>query len=445
MANGLRLSLGARLSPQVRPPLIALGYLAALAVAESIATLVEPRVGLVMYGALLLLLLFHAARNWEHPTHRLLLALAFAPLIRLLSFALPLTHFPQIYWYLITSVPLFVAAFLAARTLRFSPRELGLNLRGIPLQLVIGLTGLTFGYIEYQILAPAPLAKGFTWGQIWLPALILLISTGLLEELIFRGLLQRSATETLGRYAVLYVAILFAVLHFGYKSLVDVVFVLGVGLFFGWIVARTGSIVGVTLAHGLTNITLFLVMPFLFVAVPQRAAPVADRPIPAIAAPAASGLEPAVAANATFTVTVQSSAAVAPLGSPTVMPSPAAPPKAVATAVVAPPTVGGTAVVALLQAGAAPRAVAPPTVGVTAVATAEATAVVAVNSLNVRAGPSTEGAIFAAATRGQAYAISGRNRAGDWWQIRYRDGMTGWVFGALVTTEGDLGTVPLIP
>ena len=36
-----------------------------------------------------------------------------------------------------------------------------------------------------------------------------------------------------------------------------------VALVFGWARERTGSIVGVSLAHGLTNIVLFLVMPFL--------------------------------------------------------------------------------------------------------------------------------------------------------------------------------------
>jgi membrane protease YdiL (CAAX protease family) len=76
--------------------------------------------------------------------------------------------------------------------------------------------------------------------------------------------LQRSTGQGLGHWwGILYVAALFAVLHFGYRSVLDVLFVFGVGGLFGWIVARTGSLVGVTLAHGLTNIMLFLVMPFL--------------------------------------------------------------------------------------------------------------------------------------------------------------------------------------
>jgi len=96
-----------------------------------------------------------------------------------------------------------------------------------------------------------------------LPALILLFSTGFLEELLFRGIMQRTATETLSQFGLVYVALVFAALHIGYKSIPDLIFVFTVGLFFGWTVQKTHSILGVTLAHGLTNIILFLVIPFL--------------------------------------------------------------------------------------------------------------------------------------------------------------------------------------
>jgi len=242
---------------------VALGYLAAVTAAEVLTALIEPRAGLVLHGVLLVALLLHTALNWEQPSHDLLLSLAFAPLIRLLSLSLPLARFPLVYWYFITSVPLFAAVFIAMRTLRFTWRGIGINLRAIPLQILVSLTGLAFGYMEYQILRPAPLAEAFTWEQLWLPALILLVSTGFAEELIFRGLMQRAATEALGDFSVPYVAALFAVLHVGYKSLVDIVFVFGVALFFGYAVRKTQSILGVSLSHGLTNIVLFLVMPFL--------------------------------------------------------------------------------------------------------------------------------------------------------------------------------------
>jgi membrane protease YdiL (CAAX protease family) len=121
---------------------------------------------------------------------------------------------------------------------------------------------MSLGYIEYRILKPAPLASSLAWKEVWLPALILLVCTGFVEELIFRGMMQQAVTRALGVWwGIIYVAMLFAVLHVGYQSLSDVIFVFVVAIFFGIVKAHTGSILGVTLAHGLTNILLFLTMP----------------------------------------------------------------------------------------------------------------------------------------------------------------------------------------
>lgn len=246
----------------VKAVLIAVGYWFGLTVAELLTAVVEPRVGLVLHGALLMILLTHAALTWGSPGYRLLLSLAFAPLIRLLSLSMPLAGFPRIYWYFIVSVPLIIAALVAWRVMGFSRKEIGLNLNGLPIQVLVALTGMSLGYIEYRILSPDPLAQNLVWENLLLPALIMMFCTGFLEELIFRGMMQHAITRVLGvGWGVIYVSALFATLHIGYQSLPDVVFVFGVALFFGLVKAHTGSILGVTLAHGFTNILLFLTLP----------------------------------------------------------------------------------------------------------------------------------------------------------------------------------------
>ncbi|MGB3904770.1 MAG: CPBP family intramembrane glutamic endopeptidase [Anaerolineae bacterium] len=248
----------------VEAPVLRVGllYLAAVTAAELLTTLVEPRLGLIFHGLLLIVLLVHTARSWEDSSRDLLLTLTFAPLIRMLSLSLPLGSFPLVYWYLITSIPLFVSVVITMRTLGFSWQLVGITPRGLLVQLVASSTGVVFGYVEYLILRPAPLAQAFTWQQLWLPALILMVSTGFMEELIFRGLMQQAAKNALGVLSVPYVAAIFAVLHVGYKSVLDVVFVFVVAMFFGYLTGRTRSIVGASLSHGLTNIVLFLVAPF---------------------------------------------------------------------------------------------------------------------------------------------------------------------------------------
>ena len=97
-----------------------------------------------------------------------------------------------------------------------------------------------------------------------MPALILLVGTGVVEELIFRGILQYTADEVYGSWrGIVFVSVLFAVLHIGHLSVLDVVFVFFVALYFGAAVRWTRSLIGVSIAHGLTNIMLFIVLPLV--------------------------------------------------------------------------------------------------------------------------------------------------------------------------------------
>lgn len=238
-------------------------YLALIGVAEYVTAAVNPIAGLALHASVLVGLVFHATFATEPAARPLMGALTLAPLIRLLSLSLPLTSLRQVYWYPVVAVPLLIAAFLVIWQSRMPRAMLGLRRGSLPLQLMVMTGGVGLGVLEYAILQPAPLIRPFGWLEVAGAALVLLIFTGFTEELIFRGVFQSLAIPVLGRWSLIYVALLFAVLHIGYLSLFDVVFVFAVGWLFAYIVYWSGSILGVTLAHGLTNIFLFLVMPYL--------------------------------------------------------------------------------------------------------------------------------------------------------------------------------------
>jgi LysM repeat protein/membrane protease YdiL (CAAX protease family) len=247
-------------------PILAVVYVIFIAVAELLTVLTDARWGLALHIGILTALLVQASVVIDQPYHKLLLALALAPLIRILSLSMPLEDIDLVYWYAIVGAPLLITALLVARTLGLSWRSLGFTLRSLRIQALVVTAGLAFGVAEYFILKPKPLIDEFSWGAFWLPALILLIGTGFNEELVFRGVMQSASGDALGKWAILYVTVVFAVLHLGYKSVVDVAFVFAVGLLFGWVVAKTRSLFGVSLSHGITNIALYLVVPFLGIA-----------------------------------------------------------------------------------------------------------------------------------------------------------------------------------
>jgi uncharacterized protein len=243
----------------------ALLYLSGITLAEALTTILPAvSIGLVLYGLVLVGLVLQSASAPDTRSQRMFLTLAFAPLIRLLSLSIPLNQIPQVYWYFSVGAPIYISIFIVMRYSGFKFSEIGLTLGDLRRQIPIMFIGIALGISEYLILRPAPLVPKMTFAQVWLPGLILLIFTGFLEEIIFRGLMQVTFIPLLGKWnGLLYVSLIFAVLHYGYGSFSDVVFVFAVAMLFGWIALRTGSILGVSLAHGLTNFTLFLVFPFL--------------------------------------------------------------------------------------------------------------------------------------------------------------------------------------
>ena len=237
----------------------------ALAGAEVLTAALDARIGVAAHAVLLMILVAMGARTADSSKRELYWSLVLAPIIRIGSLSLPLGQLPLLAWYPLIGVPIFTAAIVTARYLGYDRARLGLRVDAadIPRQLMLVPLGVLLGVGEYLIFRPLPLAERFTLSDLWLPALILLIFTGLEEELVFRGIMQRAALRSLGRWGLVYVSGVFAVLHIGYLSVLDVAFVFIVGLMFSLFVLQTKSLFGVTIAHGAINITLFLVLPFL--------------------------------------------------------------------------------------------------------------------------------------------------------------------------------------
>jgi membrane protease YdiL (CAAX protease family) len=244
---------------------VGLVYLCLIFIAEAITTMVEPWIGMVLHGVVLLLVLIHGSSVQRGILRRFLILLSLAPLIRMLSLSLPLARLglPIIYWYMVIGALLFIAAFVAGRITDLHGQRIGWSWRTWPLQLIMGLTGFGLGYVEYRILNPGPLAAYVTWVDYVVAGFILLVFTGVLEEYIFRGLMQSASMQLMGRGGLVYIAVLFAVLHLGYHSFIDLLFVLSVGLYFGWWVWKTHSLIGASIAHGVANIALYVIFPVL--------------------------------------------------------------------------------------------------------------------------------------------------------------------------------------
>lgn len=239
-------------------------FLFAVGLAERAVYFLDPIQGLAGHAAILVIVTWYVSARWDQSRHRYLLGFAIVPLLRIISLALPLDVFPLAAWYILVSLILSVAVLITAQRLELSRLDLGLRIDEVPVQLLIGLSGFLIGAGQYALFKPALAINDMTVLERIGLGLVLLLCSGLVEELIFRGLIQHVAEKILSRYlAWIFVAALYALLALGGYSILNVAFTFLISLFFSWASSRTNSIAGVSLAHGIANITLFLIMPGL--------------------------------------------------------------------------------------------------------------------------------------------------------------------------------------
>jgi len=195
----------------------------------------------------------------------LLLVLTLAPMIRIMSLVLPLSNFSQIFWFVLTGVAIYLSFIVLKIQQKIKLEDCGIKLpklKHLPIEIGIILLGVPFGLTEYYILKPDPIIQFFTLKNFLITFLIFLLSIALVEEIVFRGILQKRSIDIFGKWkGLFFVSLVFAALHIGNLSILDCFFVFLIGLLYAIIVYNTKTIIGVTISHTVVNMFLFLICP----------------------------------------------------------------------------------------------------------------------------------------------------------------------------------------
>jgi membrane protease YdiL (CAAX protease family) len=243
--------------------LTAIIYLLALLLAEYTTSYINKSWGLTMHVVILFALIINSSMVSSSEFANLLRSLIAIPIIRIIGLSMPLIQIDPFFWYPIVAIPLFAAAIVIARSQKLGWKDVGLTLEGWPIQILIAITGIFLGFIEYLILRPEPLVPTLSLYTLIGVFIVLLVSTGLAEELLFRGIIQSNAQKVFRPlFAILITALIFTTMHMGWMSLVDYIFVFCVAVIYGYIFYKTNNILGITLNHGISNTILFIILPF---------------------------------------------------------------------------------------------------------------------------------------------------------------------------------------
>jgi membrane protease YdiL (CAAX protease family) len=190
---------------------------------------------------------------------RLLPALALVPLLQLASLALavrsPLVSLSA------AGAPILLATTLAAREAGLFPLLRIGDFRRFD-QWAPAMAAVPLGAAGVFLFGSHPLQRGAPWDLVLAGCVVVFIFAGLLEELVFRGVIQR-ALGSLGASSVLFANLLFTAVYLASGSVVAVLVAAGGGALAGWWTRRTGSVAGAALAHGVLAAGYLVLWPAL--------------------------------------------------------------------------------------------------------------------------------------------------------------------------------------
>ncbi|MDQ3865330.1 MAG: CPBP family intramembrane metalloprotease [Actinomycetota bacterium] len=248
-------------------------YLAGIVVAEISVAFFDLTAGVLLHALLVLMLLNHylfarvslradpGSEGRRGEPADVLLVLPLVSLLRIVSVTVVLEEVPEIYQYAVAGTPVLLSAVAASRSVRGASIARRLRSWSWRTQLPIAVSGVPLGYLGFVLARPESAFAHVTPANALLGAAILVVFTGFAEEIVFRGLLQDALTAVFGAGGLLASSALFAAAYLGAGPAGYVVFAACLGLAFAWLVRRTGSLLGVSIAHGLLNVGLILVWP----------------------------------------------------------------------------------------------------------------------------------------------------------------------------------------
>ena len=189
---------------------------------------------------------------------RIFQVMTLLPLYRIITLAIPIELFTYEGYLIITTISILIGSLVLISILKLSLINVGLVLKDPRAQVLCIIAGGMVGYLEWELIRP----PGF---GVWVPALLILSLSAFTEELIYRGLIQQSIEKATQKpiFAILLTSTLHTTFFISYYSAPELLLIFLTSGFFGYIVSRSGSIVGVSISHALVNIGCFVIFPYL--------------------------------------------------------------------------------------------------------------------------------------------------------------------------------------
>ncbi len=190
-------------------------------------------------------------------------ALMLLPVLRLVNLSMPIFFDTTLYTFVFIYGPLAIPVIVIAMHQRQSLEQMGISLKHLTTYIVLSIPlGFLLGLGEFLTIQTEALIPNLSFENLLKLTFIMVFFVGLIEELMFRSILQTRLEQALGvKEALLISSFLFGLMHSGYGTFNEILYTGFVGLIMGLAFYKTKSLPFIATLHGFVNVFLFGVIP----------------------------------------------------------------------------------------------------------------------------------------------------------------------------------------
>lgn len=194
-------------------------------------------------------------------------ALMLLPVLRLVNLSMPIFFEMTLYTFIFVYGPLAIPVAVIVANQKQTLEQLGVTMKNIVIYMVLSIPlGFLLGLGEYLTIKNGPLIPDLTFMNLLQLTIIMVFFVGLIEEVVFRSVLQTRLEHALNtQQALLITSLLFGLMHSGYGTFYEIFYTGFVGFIMGLIFYKTRSLPFITVLHGFVNVFLFGIFPLYHV------------------------------------------------------------------------------------------------------------------------------------------------------------------------------------
>lgn len=190
-------------------------------------------------------------------------ALMLLPILRLINLSMPIffdtTLYTFVFIYGVLAIP--VAVIIISQ--KHSLEQIGISMKNIGVYMVLSVPlSFILGFGEYLTIKAEYIIPDLSFENLLRLTIIMVFFVGLIEELIFRSILQTRLAQALSiGESLLITSLLFGLMHSGYGTCYEILYTSFVSFLLGIIFYKTKSLPFITVLHGFINVFLFGIIP----------------------------------------------------------------------------------------------------------------------------------------------------------------------------------------